>query len=94
MYGTVMIGKIRGSVDDMQARVDRWRSERGVSAGHIDTRVLVADDNRIIVCVRFNSKEEYEALSDDPRQDEWWRNEMMPLLDGDPEWVDGEWRDG
>jgi hypothetical protein len=44
--------------------------------------------------VRFNSKAEYEALADDPRQDEWWRTQMMPLLDGEPEWVDGEWRDG
>ena len=94
MYGTVMIGKVRGSVDDMQARVDRWRKERGDGQGYVDQRVLVADDGRVVVCVRFASKKEYEALADDPAQDEWWRVEMAPMLDGEPEWIDGEWRDG
>ena len=91
MYGTVMIAKVKGSIDDMKARSDRWAKEWGTEAGYIDEWVLRADDGRAVVCVRFESKEKYLKLSDDPRQDEWYRTEMAPLLDGEPEWIDGNW---
>jgi hypothetical protein len=35
---------------------------------------------------------DYRALADDPAQDDWWREKVMPMLDGDPQWFDGHWR--
>ncbi|MCZ3389912.1 MAG: hypothetical protein LH645_12550 [Actinomycetia bacterium] len=92
MYGTVMLANIKGSVDEMQARVERWAKERD-AVGYVDQRVLIAGDGRIVVAVRFDSKAQYEALADDPEQDKWWQAEMVPLLNGEPEWIDGEWQD-
>ena len=93
MYGTVMIAKPAVSIDEMRARSEKWEADRGSVVGYVDQWVMATDDGRIIMAVRFESKEKYVALADDPKQDEWWRNEMMPLLDGDPEWIDGEWLD-
>lgn len=92
MYGTVMIAKINGTVEEMQARAERWAKERGDAVGYIDQRVLIAGDGRIVLAVRFESKAQYEALADDPKQDKWWQTEMVPLLNGEPEWIDGEWQ--
>jgi len=92
MYGTVMIAKINGTVDEMQARAERWAKERGNAGGYVDQRVLIAGDGRIVLAVRFESKAQYEALADDPEQDKWWQTEMVPLLNGEPEWIDGEWQ--
>ena len=92
MYGTVMIGTLKGSAEEMKARSDKWRAEGGKAVGYIDQWVLKADDGRFVVAVRFNSKDEYMKLADDPAQDEWWRTQMMPLIDGEPEWIDGEWQ--
>lgn len=92
MYGTVMIAKVKGSVDEMRARSEKWAKEWGTDAGYIDQWVLKTDDDRIVVAVRFESKEKYVRLADDSRQDEWYRTELAPLLDGDPDWIDGEWQ--
>lgn len=42
-------------------------------------------------CIVFESKEKYVALANNPAQDEWSSNVMAPLLDGDPQWIDGSW---
>ena len=34
---------------------------------------------------------EKDALSDDPRQEVWWREHFAPLLSGEPRWIDGAW---
>jgi hypothetical protein len=93
MYGTVMIASINGTVEEMEERAKRWATERGEAAGYVDQRVLIAGDGRIVVAIRFESKAQYEALADDPKQDKWWQAEMVPLLNGEPEWIDGEWQD-
>jgi hypothetical protein len=41
--------------------------------------------------VTFETKEKYLALAEDPGQDDWWQSTMAPLLDGAPQWIDGEW---
>lgn len=94
MYGTVMIAHINGTVEEMQERAKRWAKERGHAVGYVDQRVLIASDGRIVVAIRFDSKAQYEALADDPEQDKWWQAEMVPLLKGEPEWIDGEWQEG
>lgn len=91
MYGTVMIARPAVSVDELQARSEKWETSRSPSIGYVDQWVMAADDGRLVMAVRFESKEKYLALADDPSQDEWWTTEMAPLLDGDPEWIDGEW---
>ena len=53
---------------------------------------LVGDDGRTIVsCVVFESKELYFQLANDPEQDNWYRERVARLLDGDPQWIDGTW---
>jgi hypothetical protein len=94
MYGTVMIARLADGVsaDDVQKAGVDWRQSRQV-AGFVDDRVLQADDGRIVLAVRFESKDAYLKLADDPAQDEWWTNTMRPMLAADPEWIDGEWTD-
>lgn len=93
MYGTTLIAKLAEGAtgDDVRAGLKQWETERhvpGYQSGHI----LVGDDGRSVVnVVVFESKEAYLALADDPAQDEWWRTRMAPLLDGDPQWIDGTW---
>jgi len=91
MYGTVMIGKLKGSREEV-IRVSReWESGRDVP-GHRRSDTLFSDDGTtIVVAVQFDSKEQYMALADAPEQDEWWRTVMAPLLDGEPTWIDGTW---
>ena len=91
MYGTVMIAKPTVAIEELRARSQKWEAERGAVAGYVDQWVMAADDGRIVLAVRFESKEQYVALADDPKQDEWWRTQMAPALDGEPEWIDGEW---
>jgi len=93
MYGTVMIAKAKGTVDEIRASSERWAKERGPSVGYVDEWVMTADDGRVVMAVRFESKEAYQALTEDPAQDAWWTNEVAPLLDGEPEWYDGDWHD-
>jgi L-rhamnose mutarotase len=91
-YGTIMIGKLKKSGTG-QALVDaakKWE-ERKVP-GFQGSYTLFGDDGATVVsCVSFESKDKYLSLADDPAQDEWWRTTMAPMLDGDPQWIDGEW---
>jgi hypothetical protein len=91
MYGTVMIARPSVSIEELRARSEKWEANRSPSIGYVDQWVMAADDGRLVMAVRFESKEKYLALADDPSQDEWWSTEMAPLLAGDPEWIDGEW---
>lgn len=91
MYGTVMIGKLKGSRQDAM-RVSRdWNTQRQVP-GYRRSDLLFADDGQtVVMAVQFDSKEQYVALAEDPKQDEWWRTVMAPMLDGEPQWIDGSW---
>jgi hypothetical protein len=91
MYGTVMIAKTKASAEEVQASAERWTKERGPSVGFVDEWLMTADDGRIVMAVRFDSKDAYLALADDPAQNEWWQTEVAPLLDGEPDWIDGHW---
>lgn len=91
MYGTVMIGKLKGSQADLLSASTKWRDERNVP-GYVKEDTLFADDGTtVVVTVWFNSKEEYMKLADDPEQDRWWRETFAPLLHGEPQWIDGSW---
>ena len=87
-----MIGKLK-TPGTGQALVDAGKAweERKVD-GFRATYPLISDDGMTVVtCVVFESKEKYFALANSTAQDEWWSTVMAPLLDGDPQWIDGEW---
>jgi hypothetical protein len=91
-YGTIMIGKLK-TPGTGQALVDaakKWE-ERKVDGFQGSYSLLSDDGSTIVSCVTFESKEKYLALADNPDQDEWWQSVMAPLLDGNPQWIDGEW---
>ena len=91
-YGTVMIGKVKpGTADKARDAGRRWLAERGpVVRGFEDEWVLIGDDDTVVMAVRFASKEDYAALADDPAQDAFWQEHMVPILE-DVRWVDGTW---
>lgn len=94
MYGTVMIATLKGSIDEVRQVSKEWEAGRAVD-GYLGEDVLVGDDgSTVVVVVRFESREKYMALADDPQQDEWWRTKMAPLLGDDVRWIDGEWELG
>lgn len=93
MYGTVMIGRSSTPVDTLRKVTADWTDAMGRDAGFVDERVLEAGDGRIVVCVCFKDEAAYKALADNPAQSAWWSESMAPLLDGDPEWIDGTWHD-
>jgi hypothetical protein len=91
-YGTVMIGRLRAPVEEAEALVRRWAEERQVP-GFRHEDVLIADDGvTVVMAVQFDDEETYRALANDPVQAQWWQNEMRPMLDGEPQWIDGKWR--
>lgn len=91
MYGTVMIGKTHATSQQLLALTQDWAEANGKKAGYIDGWVLSTDDHRMVLAVRFESKEAYIKLADDPNQDTWWEQKLRPMLDEDPTWIDGEW---
>lgn len=93
MYGTVMVATLKGSIDEVRRVTKEWES-KGTPAGYVGEDVLIGDDGTtIVVAVRFEDREKYMALADDPAQDEWWTTQMAPLL-GDVRWIDGVWELG
>lgn len=96
-YGTVMIGRLRDGATEAQGEqmadtVRRWINERR-TPGFLHEDVMMCDDGKtIVVTVFFDSEDHYKALADDPAQDEWYSERLAPLLDGEPQWLDGHWR--
>ena len=93
MYGTTMIGTLADGVtaDQVRNELKAWESARKVE-GYMSSHVLLGDDGKTIVNVAvFESKEAYFALADDPEQSKWWEEHYAPLLDGEPQWIDGAW---
>ena len=94
-YGTVMIGRLREPVaakdQQMADLVRRWIDERKVP-GFVHEDVMICDDGRTIVAtVFFASEAAYRALADDPDQAAWYQERLAPMLDGEPQWLDGHW---
>jgi hypothetical protein len=90
-YGTTMIGRLKnGTLDDIRTSLERWERDRHVP-GFLGAQVLVADDGTIVNTAVFADRAAYERLADDPAQDAWYQSEIAPRLDGEPQWIDGEW---
>ena len=92
MYGTAMVGKARGDADEVVRALMEWHAERAPQIdGFVAAGIVVGSDGRVVNYAEFESREAYEKLGQDAEQDRWWRERMAPLLDGDPEWIDGDW---
>lgn len=91
MYGTVMVGRLKGTPEEMQRVNDEWLELQ--VPGFVREETLLCDDGRTVIsAVFFESREAYERLANDPRQDEFWRTRFLPLLEGGPQWFDGTWQ--
>jgi hypothetical protein len=87
-----MIGKLKqpGSAQKLADAAKEWE-KREVDGFQASYPFASEDGTTIVSCVVFESKEKYMKLADSPGQDEWWKTVMAPLLDGDPQWIDGSW---
>jgi antibiotic biosynthesis monooxygenase (ABM) superfamily enzyme len=90
MYGTVARMRAKPGAE---ARLDAlMRDYESLHVpGYRATYVyrLDADPREAYIVVIFDSKETYDANADSPEQDKRFR-EMLDLLEGEPEWHDGE----
>lgn len=90
MYGTVARMRIKpGSEDRMN---ELMREYEGLDVpGYVRSSVYRTDEdaNTVYLVVEFESREAYQANASSPEQDARYRK-MVELLDGEPEWHDGE----
>ncbi|MPZ23142.1 MAG: hypothetical protein GEU28_06270 [Dehalococcoidia bacterium] len=92
MYGTVARMKIKpGKLAELQRFTEESDRARGGINGAIAYYVFQSDrdPDEMVLAAIFESKEAYRANAEDPKQDEWYQ-QMRQMLQGDPEWDDGE----
>ena len=91
-YGTVMIGRLAVPFEQLESSMRQWAAERQVR-GFRHEGVLLCDDGvTVVMTVMFDDRASYVALADDPEQARWWSEVARPMLDGEPQWLDGHWR--
>lgn len=90
MYGTVARFRIKPGAEEQFTQLTRGYEEMKIP-GYIATYVyrMDADSRNCYMAVLFASKAAYDANADSPEQDARYR-QMVALLDGEPEWHDGE----
>jgi quinol monooxygenase YgiN len=89
MYGTVAKFRVKPGVTTQDlTRMDEQYRE--IVPGYINTYVCQtdADPNVYYMVAIFESKEAYHANAQSPEQHERYL-QFMALLDGEPEWNDG-----
>ena len=90
MYGTVAHLRIKpGAEEKLRQQLREFESIK--VPGFKSTSIYRADanPNEYYMAVVFESKDAYHANANSPEQDARYRK-MRELLDGDPEWHDGE----
>lgn len=90
MYGTVARMRVKLGAEERLNALMREYEELHVP-GYRATYVywMDADPREAYIAVIFDTKENYDRNADSPEQDKRYR-EMLTLLDGEPEWHDGE----
>ena len=94
MYGTIGRLRIKPGMEG-QFRQLLQEQARAVETGQVSGFVasyvyrIDADPNEYYLAVVFSSKEAYWANAQSPEQDARYR-QWLPLLEGEPEWHDGE----
>jgi antibiotic biosynthesis monooxygenase (ABM) superfamily enzyme len=90
MYGTVARMRLKaGSEARLQELMQEYEALE--VPGYVGSTVYRMDDNpnEIYLTVLFDDRATYHANAQSPEQDARYR-EMLELLDGEPEWHDGE----
>jgi heme-degrading monooxygenase HmoA len=90
MYGTVARLRVKEGKGAEFLAFGRKEDEIGIP-GHIGEVIyrMDTDPNEYYMAVFFESKEAYVANANSPEQNERYL-EMVALLEGPPEWFDGE----
>jgi predicted small metal-binding protein len=92
-YGTTMTAKLRKGVtiDQFADILENWEKTRQVP-GFVGAQLSVSDDGATVVNTAvFTDRDAYMRLADDPVQDKWYQSTIAPMLDGEPQWIDGPW---
>jgi quinol monooxygenase YgiN len=90
MYGTVARMRAKSGAVEKLAEILRGYEGLGVPGYRGSYAYQMDDDpNTLYLAVIFESKEAYHANAESPEQDARYR-EMLALLEGPPEWHDGE----
>ena len=90
MYGTVARMRLKpGSEVRLQELMSEY--EDLDVPGYVGSTVYRMDDNpnEVYMAVLFDDRETYHANAQSPAQDARYR-EMLELLEGEPDWHDGE----
>ena len=90
MYGTVAKMRVKpGKLEEL--RILSGSDAMTGIAGLVSTTVyqMDADPNALIMVVAFTDKDAYVANANSPEQNQRYE-ELVALLDGPPEWNDGE----
>lgn len=90
MYGTIAKMRIKpGAEAQLQNQMQEF--DALAVPGHVSSTVyrMDSDPHEIYLAVVFDSRETYQANAQSPEQDARYR-EMLSLLEGEPEWHDGE----
>ena len=74
----------------MLAISKEWTQQNSKRAGQIAEYVFQLDKHpgEYLLIAVFPSRDEYYRFADDPETDRWYR-QWRELLEGDPEWSDG-----
>lgn len=90
MYGTVARMRLKPGSGDRLAELQREYEDLKIP-GFVASYVYRtdADPDEVYLVVVFEDGETYRANAEDPAQDKRFR-ELAELLDGEPEWHDGE----
>lgn len=90
MYGTVARIRVKPGMLDKLKEFARSEDMMKIP-GHLSTIVyqMDQDPNALIMAVIFESKESYMKNADSPGQNARYE-EFVALLEGPPEWNDGE----
>ncbi len=94
MYGTIGRLHIKPGLEGQFRQLLQEQAhafETGQVAGFVASYAyrMDADPNDYYVAVVFENREAYWANAQSPEQDTRYR-QWLPLLDGEPEWHDGE----
>ena len=94
MYGTIGRLRIKAGMEGQFKQILQGQApafETGQVSGFVAsyTYRMDADPNDYYLAAVFESREAYWANAQNPEQDARYR-QWLPLLDGEPEWHDGE----
>ena len=94
MYGTIARLCIKSGMEGQFRQLLQEQAhpfESGQVAGFVASYVYRtdADSNEVFIAAVFESREAYWANAQRPEQDARYR-QWLPLLEGEPEWHDGE----